>query len=172
MGCVNCFRQQRATQPACNPGKIPPRSCSIQLFFANSLRPLFNFTYPAPEPFLSQFSRDGVPEAGFGDAVTNSFYCDVADAFCLGDLISFFFYHICVPLCCFAAQFTCLQLFCLVNSFSADSGMWIISQADIDSWGKSSDGELSAHRPLVPSNGLYIQPYCSSLPMPPTVLSR
>jgi hypothetical protein len=40
---------------------------------------------------LSQFSRDGVPEAGFGDAVTNSFYCDVADAFCLGDSIGYFF---------------------------------------------------------------------------------
>jgi hypothetical protein len=36
------------------------------------------------ERWLFQFSMDGVIEPGFGEAVTNSFFCDVADAFSRG----------------------------------------------------------------------------------------
>ena len=35
-------------------------------------------------PVLFQFSRDGVVEQGFGEAVTNSFFCDVAEEFSFG----------------------------------------------------------------------------------------
>jgi hypothetical protein len=35
-------------------------------------------------PVFSQFSRDGVVEQGFGEAVTNSFFCDVAEEFSFG----------------------------------------------------------------------------------------
>jgi hypothetical protein len=34
----------------------------------------------------SQFSKDGVEELGYGEAVTKSFFCDVADAFSKGEL--------------------------------------------------------------------------------------
>ena len=31
---------------------------------------------------------------------------------------------------------------------------------------------LDSHAPLVATNGLWIQPYCASVPMPPSVLNR
>jgi hypothetical protein len=123
---------------------------------------------------LSQFSRDGVPEQGFGEAVTNSFFCDVADAFALGeacflnfDFISFLYTVNSSMLSCF---FLILPFFEM--HFAADTGMWIINNEDIEFLRDSSDGVVNVHQPLAARGGLYFQPYCASVPMPPEVLSR
>ena len=54
---------------------------------------------------MLQFSQEGVEEAGFGEAVTKSFFCNVAEAFSKGEVINFVcflshhngLFHFCEP---------------------------------------------------------------------------
>ena len=78
-------------------------------------------------PLMVQFAH----EAGFGEAITASFFTEVADAFAFADL-----------------------------------GMWHVHGDDAPEEFSSDE----AHRPLLASNGLFPQPYCASLPMPPTLI--
>ena len=141
------------------PSAFTLRFCALDLSHCARLRSILPVVLQLNQ-YVPQFSQDGVPEPGFGEAVTTSFFCDVADAFGLGD--SCFHQHI----------HASLSLFCRVTSSPADSGMWTISSSDIDAFQISSDGRLGDQQHLAPSNGLYPQPYCASLPMPPAILGR
>jgi hypothetical protein len=58
------------------------------------------------------------------------------------------------------------------TTFPADTGMWIITEEDVESLRGSSGGAVDVHQPLAAPTGLYFQPYCASVPMPPEIISR
>jgi hypothetical protein len=68
--------------------------------------------------------------------------------------------------------FDLFALFLFEICIAADTGMWIIHDDDIDFLQNSRDGVIDVHQPLAARSGLYFQPYCASLPIPPEVLSR
>jgi hypothetical protein len=50
--------------------------------------------------------------------------------------------------------------------------MWLINDEDVESLRDSTECGINVHQPLAAPSGLYIQPYCASVPMPPEILSR
>lgn len=50
--------------------------------------------------------------------------------------------------------------------------MWTINDEDVESLRDATDGHVNVHQPLAAQCGLYFQPYCASVPMPPEILGR
>jgi hypothetical protein len=48
----------------------------------------------------------------------------------------------------------------------------MINDEDVESLRDATDGHVNVHQPLAAQCGLFFQPYCASVPMPPEILGR
>jgi hypothetical protein len=78
--------------------------------------------------------------------------------------------HIVAPICCAVLFQRFDSRFC--NFFVADTGLWTINDEDVESLRGATDGHVNVHQPLAAQCGLFFQPYCASVPMPPEILGR